>query len=56
MRWKGLPIDEYSEDRKEIRPALDFVDDDQTAQRRQRGHRFGQALEIQRVLEVEVVW
>jgi hypothetical protein len=46
-------VGEHPQHREQVRPALDFVDDDRAAQRRKRGHRLGEPGEAGGILEVE---
>jgi hypothetical protein len=48
-------VHQHPEDLEEVGAALDLVDDDKPGQALQRQHRFGQAREVIRIIEVEPV-
>jgi len=48
------PVGQDAQEREEVGPALDFINDDHATQRPQGRHRLGQAGEASRIFQVEV--
>ena len=50
----GVSVDQDPQDREQVAPALHFIDDGNSGNGLQRGHRLVQTCEIERIFEVEV--